>query len=90
MSRIARGQTYPAKPGRIIVGNAAGGAQDLVARLMGQWLSERLGQTFVKIGKPAACGSGWLAAERPMDSLKIGTRVAWHAPLAALPIRNLR
>jgi tripartite-type tricarboxylate transporter receptor subunit TctC len=45
--QIARAQTYPTRPVRIIVGYAAGGGTDLVARLMGQWLSERLGQQFV-------------------------------------------
>jgi tripartite-type tricarboxylate transporter receptor subunit TctC len=46
-SRIARAQTYPTHPARIVVGYAAGGGTDLVARLIGQWLSERLGQQFV-------------------------------------------
>jgi tripartite-type tricarboxylate transporter receptor subunit TctC len=46
-SRIARAQAYPARPVRIVVGLPAGGTQDLVARLIGQWLSERLGQQFV-------------------------------------------
>src|SRR5216683_7835439 len=46
-SRIASAQTYPTRPVRIVVGYAAGGGTDLVARLMGQWLSERLGQQFV-------------------------------------------
>src|SRR5690242_4880351 len=46
-SRVARAQTYPARPIRIIVGFAAGGGQDIVARLIGQWLSERLGQTLL-------------------------------------------
>jgi tripartite-type tricarboxylate transporter receptor subunit TctC len=47
MSRFARAQAYPSRPVRIVVGYAAGGGTDLVARLMGQWLSERIGQQFV-------------------------------------------
>src|SRR5262245_41997993 len=44
MSRIAQAQTYPARPVRILVGFTAGSGPDIVARLIGQWLSERLGQ----------------------------------------------
>src|SRR5207247_8925670 len=53
-SRIARAQTYPTRPARIIVGYAAGGGVDISARLIGQWLSERLGQQFVIENRPGA------------------------------------
>jgi tripartite-type tricarboxylate transporter receptor subunit TctC len=54
MSGIALAQTYPARPVRLIVGFAAGGGVDVLARLMGQWLSERLGQPFVIENRPGA------------------------------------
>ena len=44
---VARARTYPVRPVRIVVGFGAGGATDILARLMGQWLSERLGQPFI-------------------------------------------
>jgi tripartite-type tricarboxylate transporter receptor subunit TctC len=66
-SGITWAQTYPARPVRIIVPVAAGGGIDITARLIGQWLSERLGQQFIVEDRPGGGGS-------------IGTEMAVRAP----------
>jgi tripartite-type tricarboxylate transporter receptor subunit TctC len=56
-SRLARAQAYPTRPVRLVIGFPAGGSFDIVARLIGQWLSERLGQPFVIENRPGAGGN---------------------------------
>jgi tripartite-type tricarboxylate transporter receptor subunit TctC len=57
VSRIANAQAYPVRPVRVIIGQAAGSGSDTVARLIGQFLSERLGQQFVVENRPGAGGN---------------------------------
>jgi tripartite-type tricarboxylate transporter receptor subunit TctC len=66
VSRIVQAQTYPTRPVRLIVAVAAGGGADIVTRLMGQWLSERLGQQFI-------------VENRPGGGTNIGTEMVVHA-----------
>src|SRR5262245_53820360 len=54
VSRIAQAQAYPSRPVKIVVGVPAGGTFDIVGRLVGNWLSERLGQQFVIENRPGA------------------------------------
>src|ERR1700730_7778288 len=61
LSRIARAQSYPTRPVRLIAGFPAGGGTDVMARLMGQWLSERLGQPFIIENRPG--GNSNIATE---------------------------
>src|SRR5437762_12341004 len=53
-SAIALARTYPSRPDRILVGFAAGSSNDTYARLIGQWLSDRLGQPFIVENRPGA------------------------------------
>jgi tripartite-type tricarboxylate transporter receptor subunit TctC len=56
-SRIARADSYPSRPVHLIVFYAAGGGNDIIARLMGQWLSQRLGQSFIIENRPGGGGN---------------------------------
>jgi tripartite-type tricarboxylate transporter receptor subunit TctC len=66
-TRSASAQSYPTRPVRIVVGFTPAGATDILARLIGQWLSERLGQTFV-------------VENRPGGGSNIGTEAVVRAP----------
>src|SRR6516162_6467150 len=70
VTRIASAQAYPMRPVRIIVGFPAGGGSDITARLMGQWLSERLGQPFIVENRPGAATN--IAAEAVVKSAPDG------------------
>jgi tripartite-type tricarboxylate transporter receptor subunit TctC len=86
VSRMAWAQAYPTRPVRIIVGTPAGGQPDIIARLMGQWLSERLGQPFIIENRPGA-GSN-IATEAvvraPADGHTLGMASATSAINATL------
>src|SRR6201990_1169409 len=86
LPRMARAEAYPSRPGRIVVGFAAGGASDIQARLVGQWLSDRLGQQFIVENRAGASGNiGTEAvAKAPADGYTLLQVVTPHAINAAL------
>jgi tripartite-type tricarboxylate transporter receptor subunit TctC len=95
VSRATSAQAYPARPVRIIVGFAAGGTGDLLVRLIGQWLSEQLGQPIIVDNRPG--GGGTISAEAvvraPPDGytlLQVGTSHAVNATLYKLDFDLLR
>src|SRR6195952_187887 len=84
--RIAWAQAYPSRPVRIVVGFPAGGATDIQARLMGQWLSDRLGQQFIienRAGASGNIGTDAVAKAAP-DGYTLLQIVTPHAINAAL------
>jgi tripartite-type tricarboxylate transporter receptor subunit TctC len=66
LSRVANAQPYPARPVRMLVGFAAGGAPDIAARLVAQWLSDQLGEQFIIENRPGAGGN--IATEAVVDA----------------------
>ena len=84
--RLGRAQAYPSRPVRIIVGFPAGGATDIQARLMGQWLTDRLGQQFIVENRAGASGN--IATEAvvkaPADGYTLLQVVTPHAINPAL------
>jgi tripartite-type tricarboxylate transporter receptor subunit TctC len=79
---VARAQAYPSRPVRILVGFGAGATGDTVARLMGQWLSERLGQPFIVENRPGA-GSN-IAIEAAVHAPPDGYTILYFTPAAAI------
>src|SRR3984893_6008822 len=86
LPRMARAEAYPSHPVRIVVGFAAGGATDIQARLMGQWLSDRLGQQFIIENRAGASGNIRTAAvaKAAADGYTLLQIVTPHAINAAL------
>ena len=82
VSSIAKAQNYPTRPVRLIIGYTPGGSADLTARLMGQWLSERLGQPFVIENRPG--GGTNIATELAVRAPPDGYTLLLAAPANAI------
>lgn len=82
VSKMASAQTYPARPIRLVIGYTPGGSADLTARLMGQWLSERLGQSFIIENRPG--GGTNIATEAVVRAPPDGYSFLLAAPANAI------
>jgi tripartite-type tricarboxylate transporter receptor subunit TctC len=82
VSHIARAQAWPTRPVRIMVGLAPGGSTDILARLIGQWLSERLGQPFVIENRPG--GGSNIATEVVVQATADGYTLLMVGPSSAV------
>jgi len=82
LSRFALAQAYPSRPVRIIVGFPPGGATDITARLIGQWLSEQLGQSFIVENRQGAAGN--FAHEAVVRAAPDGYTLLLFNPSAAI------
>ena len=76
VSQIASAQTYPSRPVRLICPTPAGGQLDIIARLVGQWLSERLSQPFIIENRSGAGGN--IGTEAGLRCLRTATRCSWQ------------
>jgi tripartite-type tricarboxylate transporter receptor subunit TctC len=81
-SRFAQAQDYPSRPVRVLVGLAAGSSLDILARLMGQWLSDRLGQPFVIENRPG--GGTNVATEAVVKAAPDGYTLLMISPANAV------
>ena len=82
VSRLARAETYPSRPVRIIIGYTPGGSADMTARFIGQWLTDRFGQQFIVESRPG--GSTNLATEAVVNAVPDGYTLLLVAPANAI------